>query len=144
MWDYLDDQDQIRQAQTIDVLVASVVSVVQQNTSLLLPFARQKERLLLHSGILCRQFHNEAGEPAILQMVIPKALQAVVFQQLHNNAGHLRKKRTIMKVQERAYWPGYETDVVEQWVKECRQCQREIPLIPSCCTTQDNHSQQVI
>ncbi len=60
------------------------------------------------------------------QIVLPSTQKDAVLQQLHNQAGHLGFKKTM---EERFYWPGYELDV-EQWVRECQQCQQRNPPQP--------------
>ena len=49
--DCLEDKNRIHEAQASDTLIANVVSAIQQNTPLPLSFARQKEWLVLQSGI---------------------------------------------------------------------------------------------
>ena len=55
-------------------------------------------------------------------MVIPKHIMTVVLAHLHDTSGHCGVHKTIMKVKERFYWPGYEQDV-ESYVQACQSCQ---------------------
>ena len=49
--------------------------------------------------------------------------QPTVLRQLHDNGGHLGVHKTLDKVKERYYWPGYGQDV-KTWTRECEQCQQ--------------------
>ena len=71
-------------------------------------------------------FCASSSSPGHLQVVIPDALKTTVLQQLHNQSGHLGSRKTLQKIQERYYWPGYESDTTV-WVRECRECQRRNP-----------------
>ena len=55
--------------------------------------------------------------------MIPKSLRALVFELLHSKSGHLGVHKTLEKVKERFFWPGYEQDIWEA-VKKCEACQR--------------------
>ena len=45
---------------------------------------------------------------------------------MYNCAGDLEIKKTLERVKERYYWPGYEGDT-EKWVRECKECQQHNP-----------------
>ena len=55
-------------------------------------------------------------------MIVPDSFKHNVLQQLHNQSGHLGFHKTLEKLKERYYWPGYENDV-GLWIQECTQCQ---------------------
>ena len=54
-------------------------------------------------------------------------MRQLVLQQLHDHSGHLGVAKTLGKLKERFYWPGYERDV-EEWLLQCQPCQRRNPL----------------
>ena len=79
-------------------------------------------------GILCRKFIQN-GVTHHTQIVVPSKLRGKVLQQLHDCSGHLGLKKTLGKLKERFYWPGYEGDT-EFHIQECKQCQRRNPPNP--------------
>ena len=81
----------------------------------------------IKDSLLCREFkgvHNTH-----IQVILPSSLVPTVLRQLHNNGGHLGVHKTLEKVKERYYWPGYEQDV-KTWTRECEQCQQRNPPQP--------------
>lgn len=54
----------------------------------------------------------------------------MVCHQVHDQSGHLGYIKTLEKVKERFYWPGYENDV-QEWLLGCDKCQRRNPPTPS-------------
>ena len=64
-----------------------------------------------------------------IQIVIPSSQQDTVLKQLDDLSGHLGLRKTMGKVKERFYWPGYEHDV-ELHVQEWGKCQRRNPPQP--------------
>ena len=85
-------------------------------------------KCLLVDGVLCRKYMEHGMTPRT-QIVIPSSLQDTVSKQLHDLSGHLGIRKTMGKVKERFYWPGYEHDV-ELHVQECGKCQRRNPPQP--------------
>ena len=71
----------------------------------------------LVDGILCRNYVDRSMTQHT-QTLVPSTLQNTVLKQLHDYAGHFGVRRTMGKVHERFYWPGYESDV-ERYVREC-------------------------
>ena len=84
--------------------------------------SRQADKLFLKDGILCRKYRSQLGVE-VSQLVVPRGLNSAILKQLHDRGGHLGVSKTLAKVKERYYWPGYEVDV-EKWVRECQPCQR--------------------
>ena len=60
------------------------------------------------------------------------SLRKDVCSQLHNYSGHLGIHKTIEKIKQRFYWPGYEHDI-RAWVQQCPECQRRNPPQPLPC-----------
>ena len=83
------------------------------------------DRLFLKDGVLCRTYQPVSGS-SVTQIVVPMECRQLVFQQLHDLGGHFGVGKTLAKVKERYYWPGYEQDI-EKWVKECQSCQQHNP-----------------
>uniref|UniRef100_A0A5S6Q6P2 RNA-directed DNA polymerase n=1 Tax=Trichuris muris TaxID=70415 RepID=A0A5S6Q6P2_TRIMR len=81
------------------------------------------QRLEVHDGILYRRWYSDDGSKSWLQMVIPHQMTGEVLHELHGGvlSGHLGERKTIGRVRERFYWPGYCRDVTE-WVRRCSVC----------------------
>ena len=74
----------------------------------------------------CRLYHPTRGA-SLTQVIVPTTMRQLVLQQLHDHSGYLGVAKTLGKVKERFYWPGYERDV-EEWVLQCQPCQHHNPL----------------
>ena len=111
----------IRSAQLQDSELKPLIQALNDNS----PTRPGLKRCFIDDGVLCRKFH-QVGGLVHTQTVVPSVLQEAVLAQLHNSSGHFGIRKTIEKVKERFYWPGYEEDV-EKWVRECSACQRRNP-----------------
>eukprot|EP00731_Ephydatia_muelleri_P008908 Em0004g1246a len=82
---------------------------------------QQREQLLFKNGILYR-YHEDEGNSNV-QVVVPKAARCQILKQLHEGVfgGHLGEAKTLNRLRERFYWPGYSEDAVE-WCKTCPTC----------------------
>lgn len=83
---------------------------------------RQWDRLLERQGILHRRIFRPDGGEEIFQLVLPSVLRGEVLTQMHQGHGHQGVDRTTELVQQRCYWPGLTSDVV-QWCRDCERCQ---------------------
>ena len=81
------------------------------------------DQLVIYQGLLYRQFEKPDEEAVTLQLVLPASLREEAIRDLHEGAmgGHLGEDKTLGRVKERFYWPGYHNDVCE-WIKRCGQC----------------------
>ena len=81
------------------------------------------DQLIVHSGVLCRQFQPTDNAPGGLQTVIPEALRTEVLADFHEGpmGGHLGVDKTFSRLRERFYWPGYHRDV-QDWCRNCGTC----------------------
>ena len=80
------------------------------------------KKCFLLDGVLCRKYVEYGAAPQT-QIVTPNSLWETVLKHLHDNSGHHGFRKTLAKVKERFYWPGYESEV-ERYVRECGQCQK--------------------
>ena len=112
----------IKEAQAKDSYMSSVLEAVMQGKS---PpgLTRQREKLFICKGVLCRRIKESPDSKPYIQMLVPTDLRPEILKQLHDNAGHMGVRRTMEKVRQRFYWPGYEADV-EHWVRDCELCQK--------------------
>ncbi len=81
------------------------------------------DQITVHEGILCRYFEAPDGRNATIQTLIPQRLRAEVLKDLHEGpmGGHLGVDKTLARLQERFYWPGYH-DNVRNWCRNCADC----------------------
>ena len=115
--------DSIKTAQRADKILSPVISALSSRSPLPVDVAPGLRRAILEEGILCRRFRPSSSTERHLQVVIPDTMKSIVLQQLHNQSGHLGFHKTLEKVKERFYWPGYEGDTAT-WTQECQECQR--------------------
>ena len=117
------DIDSIKTAQRTDKILLPVISALSSRSPLPTDVAPGLRRSILEDGVLCRRFRSSSSTEGHLQVVIPDTLKSVVLQQLHNQSGHLGIYKTLEKIKERFYWPGYEGDTTT-WIQECQECQK--------------------
>ena len=85
----------------------------------------QLASLYLHEDVLCRKNEPLDGREPYLQQIIPPALVPEFITSLHNSAtaGHLGTYKTIQKIRQRYYWPGFKEDV-KKHIRCCDRCQK--------------------
>ena len=82
-------------------------------------------KLKVVNDIQCREFIHKAG-PSHRQQLIPPSLVPRVLKSFHSSptGGQLEKFKTVEKVRERFYWPGFQEDN-KLFINRCEQCQKE-------------------
>ena len=118
------DLKDIQKFQESDKTISSIITAIKERKPLPC-LSRQADRLFLRDGVLCRTYQPVSGS-SVTQIVVPMECRQLVFRQLHDLGGHFGVGKTLAKVKERYYWPGYEQDI-EKWVKECQSCQQRNP-----------------
>ena len=85
----------------------------------------QWEQLEMHSDLICRRFEYGDKRPAVVQIIIPRALREEVFQLIHSGitGGHLGRSKTQLQLQRKVYWPGW-TTYIKTLLKRCNPCSR--------------------
>ena len=80
-------------------------------------------QLQVSRGCLYRQYIHPLDGHHTLQLVVPASLRDSILRDLHEGVmgGHLGEEKTMNRVKERFYWPGYNKDVVD-WVNTCGRC----------------------
>ena len=116
------DLTALKAAQQTDDSLSQIITTLSQGN----PVPPGLRHVFLQHGILCRPYQPSSSSTRHTQIVIPNTLIHSVLQQLHNQGGHLGVQKTLGKVKERYYWPGYESDVTS-WIRECRHCQQRKP-----------------
>ena len=70
------------------------------------------DQLQVHGGTLCRVFESQDGSRSVVQQVNPEVLREEVLKDLHAGTmgGHLGIEKTLARLRERFYWPGYHSE----------------------------------
>ena len=86
---------------------------------------------LLNGKVLVRTHRLRPQEEERKRLVVPKSLRQKLLKQVHDSvlSGHLGVDKTLARVQELYYWPGYSSDV-EAYVRSCLVCQQRNAPIP--------------
>ena len=123
--------ESLRQLQLADTAVGPVLRSVEANTQIdPVPTSKTSKRLLqlreqmvVCGGVLCRRYRPTGVTKTVIQLVIPMSLKEQVLADLHEGAvgGHLGADKTLGRLRERYYWPGYYNDVCE-WCRNCPTC----------------------
>ena len=114
-------QVRLKREQAADEFTSKIVRAIENGMS---PPDEKWSKL---DGVLCR--HAKSVKNPKTQTVIPKSLRALVFELLHSKSGHLGVHKTLEKIKEHFFWPGYEQDIREA-VKKCEACQRRNTPVP--------------
>ena len=96
-----------------------------------LKFLYEWPRLIFNQDVLYRKQVNP-DEEENWQLLCPQQLRNMVCKLLHDDMGHLGQDRTIALCQERFYWPGKSTDVVDGISKYYRCTSAKAPSLPHC------------
>ena len=83
------------------------------------------DQIFVYDGVLCRRYESPNNNSSVIQLLVPRKLREEVLKDLHEGsmAGHLGVHKTLNRVKERFYWPGYHDDVYN-WCKSCSVCAR--------------------
>ena len=81
------------------------------------------DQLIVQEGILYRRFEESSGRSYHLQLVIPRRLQEEVLEEVHAGtmSCHLGEDKTLARLREKFFWPGY-SNAVKEWCKTCVNC----------------------
>ena len=89
------------------------------------------DRLLLHGDALYRSWESKDGVHSTNQVIVPKSLQQVFCERIHDSAAvaHMGRRRTLHALRHFCFWYKMYTDV-SFWVRTCEVCQRRKPAQP--------------
>ena len=81
------------------------------------------DTLLLHDGLLCRNYQRTDGSAAYLQLIVPAKMRETIMYQMHHAllSGHLGFRKTKQKTLMKYYWFNIRDDI-RNWVKQCEVC----------------------
>jgi hypothetical protein len=88
----------------------------------------QWDSLRVMGGVLYRKFETEDGTSTHWQVIMPKTLRNSFLERVHcdKTAGHLGIDKTRRRVQQRAYWFGWRTQVA-MFCQKCVLCASRKP-----------------
>src|SRR5277367_3004099 len=83
----------------------------------------QRDRLKLQKGILWRYWWSNDKMHDFWQMIPPKSYRNEIIAMGHSNSmsSHVGLRKTLSKVQSKAYWVGWTKDT-EEFIKSCDMC----------------------
>ena len=81
------------------------------------------DQLVVVNGVLYRRFEYFKGKQDHLQLVVPSSMRDTILEESHAGSlgGHLGEDRTLGRVREKFFWPGY-AEQVRQWCRTCVRC----------------------
>jgi len=84
---------------------------------------QQWNQLYAEEALLYRRFVDTEGKEKWAQLVAPEVLRKEILSSLHDGiaAGNLREEKTLGKLRQIFYWPGYTVDV-RTWCQTCATC----------------------
>ena len=80
--------------------------------------------LEIQHGMLYRKWESEGPHAKpVLQFVVPSLMRQEILTHLHNHrtSGHLGISKTLGKIKQRFYWPGFKKDII-RWCQKCKVC----------------------
>lgn len=123
--------ESLRQLQLSDPMIGPLLRSIESDTPIATAEASKaarrlcqiREQLMVHGGVLCRQFRPKEATKTTLQLVIPAALQEEIIADIHEGVvgGHLGVDKTLFRLRERYYWPGH-YNAVREWCQKCAVC----------------------
>ena len=81
------------------------------------------DQLVIEDGVLYREFEYFKGKPDHLQLVVPNCMRDTVLEESHTGSlgDHLGENRTLSRIREKFFWPGY-AEQVRKWCRTCVRC----------------------
>ena len=116
----------IREAQEKDKVITPVVKYKSLNHA---PSSEEKRRLLHPSKVLLRDWDKlYVDDDGILrrrtaeheQIVLPEKFHPIVYQELHDENGHLGSERVFDLASQRFYWAHMKSDIEHYTTKVCK------------------------
>jgi hypothetical protein len=122
--------DELRMAQSQDTQLRTIVAALGKGEEHPPATSPGLKRTYLANGLLWRDFKECSTQVTYTQFVVPSSFRELVCKHVHDHSGHLGYLKTLNKLKERFYWPGYENDV-KTWLQDCERCQKRNPPQPT-------------
>ena len=87
------------------------------------------DQIVTQNGVLYRQYKRPGHSTVSFQLLVPESKREEALREMHEGTlgGHLGGDKTMDRIKERFYWPGYHNDT-SNWSKTCAACaQRKTP-----------------
>ena len=93
---------------------------------------QQWDQLIVHEGVLLRYYAQPNEKMSWLQLIVPQPLRSDIVREAHQgiSGGHLGQEKTLHRIKQRFYWPGYFNDV-RNWCASCHSCTTRKTPAPS-------------
>jgi hypothetical protein len=81
------------------------------------------DQLFVHDSVLFRAYVTPESHTDYTQLVAPKVIQEKILKESHGGtmSGHFGEEKTLERVKQKFYWPGYFNDV-RHWCRTCASC----------------------
>ena len=106
-------------------------SAIPKYDSSLRKLHSERNRLVIHDGLLCRHRRLPSGA-LVRQVIIPRSLVPHVLSLLHGSplSGHFGADKVMKKADGMCYWPKMRADIVD-YCNRCLPCQLRRPPVPA-------------
>lgn len=112
--------DQLREAQHHDPSIGKVLAFKTEGK-------KQRNETLETRALLKEWQRLEVGKDGLLrrkreqnfQLVLPKKYHHIIYQELHEEMGHLGVERVVQLAREHFFWPYMQRDTTHFVTKEC-------------------------
>ena len=93
---------------------------------------QQWDQLIVRSGVLWRYYAQPNEKMSWFQLIVPQPLRSDIMKEAHEgiSGGHLGQEKTLHRIKQRFYWPGYFNDV-RNWCASCCSCTTRKTPAPS-------------
>ena len=128
------DEMPLRDSQLNDEAIGSIVRARESNkkpdVDSLKGYPRETfqlaqlwDQLLVEDGVLYRKYEDCRGRGHCLQLVVPTPMRENVLEECHAGSmgGHLGEAKTLNRVKQKFFWPGY-ANSVREWCRTCCNC----------------------
>ena len=130
-------QNDLRRAQLEDPVIGPILSAREDDRKPSNADAKGKsshyrrllqlwDQLIVQDWLLWRCYENDDGSSQHTQLIVPCSLRDQVLRDMHGGAmsGHFGEDKTLSRLREGFYWPGFHTDV-KLWCQTCQDCARQ-------------------
>ena len=133
--------EDLRRAQIDDPAIGPLLKAMEENQKPSFSSAESPEyrrlcqlwgQLVLSQGLLYRMFEGPNDNQSWLQLIVPRKHRQEILAFIHEGpaGGHLGHEKTLGRLRERFYWPGYWNDSYN-WCQACASCASRKSSAPS-------------
>uniref|UniRef100_A0A1X7U411 Integrase catalytic domain-containing protein n=1 Tax=Amphimedon queenslandica TaxID=400682 RepID=A0A1X7U411_AMPQE len=123
-------QQQIQDLQAQNTQLQPIIGSLKKGTALPSTVPPGLRQAFLLNDTLHQKSQDPASRVVYNQLIVSQSLCKIVFNYTHSQSGHLGIHKTLKKIRERFYWPGYESSITE-WIQQCEACQKCNAPVPT-------------